>query len=245
MMPKPLIDRAYWSAVADEWIVWARLPDHDAFWAYRSALASFIGQGDGVALDIGCGEGRVSRELKALGYHVTACDAVPAMVAAAAEVCSADDYAVADAAALPFDSGQFDLTVAYNVLMDVDDISAVLREIRRVLRPNGRLVVSLLHPFRNRGRFADATPDAPFVLDGAYYRRERFEGVEKCDGQRIGFAGWWSQPLEAYADSLTSAGLAITALREPQPEPRVGEDRLLQWSRVPLFLWLEARPLVW
>ncbi|MEP9380134.1 class I SAM-dependent methyltransferase [Aquabacter sp. CN5-332] len=244
-MSKGSVDRDYWSAVADEWIAWARLPDHDAFWSYRSALSGFIGKGNGAALDVGCGEGRVSRELKTLGYHVTACDAVDAMVAAAAAAESADDYAVADAAALPLDSDRFDLVVAYNMLMDVENVPAVLREIRRVLRPGGRLVLSLVHPFRNRGRFVNTAPDAPFVLDGTYYGRERFEGEEKLDGVRVRFTGWWSQPLETYVDALAGAGLAITALREPLPEQRDGRNALQQWMRVPLFLWVEARPLAW
>jgi hypothetical protein len=37
-------------------------PNHDAFWAYRASLAAFICRGNGQALDVGCGEGRVSRE---------------------------------------------------------------------------------------------------------------------------------------------------------------------------------------
>ena len=44
--------------------------------ANRDAFADFVGAGSGDALDIGCGEGRISRELKALGYKVTAADAV-------------------------------------------------------------------------------------------------------------------------------------------------------------------------
>jgi hypothetical protein len=51
-------------------------PNHDAFWAYRASLAAFICRGNGQALDVGCGEGRVSRELTACGFQVTAVDPV-------------------------------------------------------------------------------------------------------------------------------------------------------------------------
>ena len=64
-------DCEHWSRVSREWIEWARAPDHDAFWAYRESLIAFVGRGEGEALDVGCGEGRVSRELKSCGYRVT------------------------------------------------------------------------------------------------------------------------------------------------------------------------------
>lgn len=62
-------DKGHWTRVADQWIAWARLPAHDAFWVYREGLTRFIGEGSGRALEVGCGEGRVARELKALGYR--------------------------------------------------------------------------------------------------------------------------------------------------------------------------------
>ncbi|HEX2889075.1 class I SAM-dependent methyltransferase [Vineibacter terrae] len=236
-------DQAHWTRVADDWIAWARSPDHDAFWAYRTALADFIGGGDGEVLDVGCGEGRVSRLLGTLGYRVTAADAVTAMVAAAAANGSAHRYAVADIAALPFGDQRFDKVVAYNVLMDVADVPGGLREISRVMRPQAELVVSLVHPFRDRGSFAGPAPDAPFVMQGSYFGRERFEGREERDGLVMHFAGW-SQPLEAYAAALEGAGLAITAIREPIPAAGDGAARWQQWTRLPMFLWLKARPLV-
>jgi SAM-dependent methyltransferase len=236
-MPETPPDRAHWSAVAREWIAWARTPGHDVFWNYRKALAAFIGAGSGEVLDAGCGEGRVSRELKALGYRVTAADTAEEMIAAARELDSAHDYAVADARALPFAAERFDLAVAYNMLMDVEDVPATLKEIRRVLRAEGTLIVSIVHPFRDRGRFAGPEPDAPFILKGSYFGRVRFEGKEERDGLTMRFAGW-SQPLEAYAAALEQAGFAITTLREPLPENGDPQD-----SRVPLFLWLKARPL--
>ena len=106
------MDRAHWSRVAEQWIAWARARNHDAFWAYRKSLTSFIGAGGGEALDVGCGEGRVSRELRALGYRVTASDPVAEMVDAAAEANSAHAYVVADATALPFEDRRFDLVIA-------------------------------------------------------------------------------------------------------------------------------------
>lgn len=234
-------DEAHWTRVAQQWIAWARSPGHDAFWAYRQALLAFIGTGQGKALDIGCGEGRVSRELRKLGYHVTATDAVAPMVDAAREADSADAYAVAGAANLPFAAGSFDLVVAYNVLMDVEDVPAAVAEARRVLKPTGEFLISLVHPFRDRGRFAGPAPDAPFILQDSYYGRVRFEGEEEHDGLRMHFAGW-SQPLENYVAALSQAGLAITALREPIPD-LANADRLKQWTRLPLFLWLKAKIL--
>jgi 2-polyprenyl-3-methyl-5-hydroxy-6-metoxy-1,4-benzoquinol methylase len=235
-------DREHWSRVAREWTVWARSPNHDAFWAYRRSLVSFVGGGAGEALDVGCGEGRVSRELKALGYHVTAADAVVELIEAAAQADSAHGYAVCDAAALPFADNRFALVVAYNMLMDVEDVPAAVKELGRVMAPSGELMVSLVHPFRDRGRFAGEEADAPFVLRGSYFGRERFEAVEERDGLRMQFAGW-SQPLEAYAAALAGAGLAITAIREPCPDPGPGQARHRHSMRVPLFLWLKARRL--
>jgi SAM-dependent methyltransferase len=234
-------DRAHWAQFAEEWIAWARSPGHDAFWMYRRALARFVGSGTGNALEVGCGEGRISRELKKLGYRVTATDAVSTLVEASRQANSADEYAVADGKNLPFSDRQFDLVMAYNVLMDVEDVSATLREIRRVMKPEGVLLISLVHPFGDRGRFAGHEPEAPFVLTGSYYGRVRFEMEEFVGGLRMHFAGW-SQPLEDYMAALEAAGFAITSLREPVPD-ETSEDRLKQWARVPLFLWLKARIL--
>jgi SAM-dependent methyltransferase len=236
------MDHERWSRVAAEWIAWARTPNHDAFWAYRSSLLSFIGRNEGEALDVGCGEGRVSQVLKACGYRVTATDPVAAFITAAEQAGSADDYKVATVANLPFADNTFDLAIAYNVLMDVDDVPAALREIRRVLRSSGTLIVSIVHPFTDRGRFAESGPDAPFVLHGSYFGRERFEGVEERNGLQMHFAGW-SQPLEYYMAALESAGLAVSALREPVPDASDAWTHMEQWSKVPLFLWLKARPL--
>jgi SAM-dependent methyltransferase len=183
-------DHKHWSRVAADWVAWARAPNHDAFWGYRAELASFIGRGQGAALDIGCGEGRLARELQALGYHVIAADAVEALVAAAADVESARLYAVGSATELPFRSGTFDLVVAYNVLMDVVDVPAAVKDMRRVLRATGELVISIVHPFIDRGRISGTGRNARFVLSGSYYGRQRFQSVDKRDGLRMQFAGW-------------------------------------------------------
>lgn len=235
-------DCAHWSRIAAEWIAWARSPNHDAFWAYRSALLAFIGAGEGEALEVGCGEGRISRLLKDCGYRVTATDPVEELLQAAEEAGSADEYRLADASALPFTEGAFDLAVAYNVLMDVENVPMVLREIRRVLRSTGTLFVSIVHPFTDRGHFTGPEADAPFVIEDHYFGRKHFEALEERDGLQMHFAGW-SQPLENYMLALEGAGFAVSALREPTPEITSTGAHTKQWSRIPLFLWLKARPV--
>jgi 2-polyprenyl-3-methyl-5-hydroxy-6-metoxy-1,4-benzoquinol methylase len=147
-MRKEEKDFEHWCRFAREWIAWARTPNHDAFWAYRDSFVAFLGRGEGEALEVGCGEGRVSRELKGCGYRVTAVDAVRELADAAAQADSAHEYAVASATALPFGTGSFDLVVAYNMLMDVEDLPGSVKEMRRVLRPDGQLLLSIVHRSR-------------------------------------------------------------------------------------------------
>ena len=239
-MPTP--DRVHWSRAAHDWIEWARRPGHDAFWFYRSGLAALIGPGRGEALDVGCGEGRVARLLRELGYRVTAVDAVREMLAAARGAGSADAYAVAAAAALPFPDASFDLIVAYNVLMDLDDLAGALAEARRVIRADGRLVISIVHPLQDRGAFQSPGPDAVFALTADWFATTRFESRDARDGLAMDFAGW-SRPLEAYVGALRGAGFALTDLREPPPDPGPLPGHLERARRVPMFQWLVADAL--
>jgi hypothetical protein len=66
-------DQGHWYRVADEWLARARTPNHHGFWAHRYTLVAFIGfigRDRGEALDVGRGEGRVSRVLRDCGYSV-------------------------------------------------------------------------------------------------------------------------------------------------------------------------------
>ena len=234
---------SHWEQVASEWTDWARAPRHDAYWYYRDGFREFVPGPGAATLEIGCGEGRISRDLTALGHHVTAVDISPSLVAAAEAAGSAQRCMVADAAALPFEDREFDRVVAYNMLMDVPDMATVVAEAARVLSDDGILTISIVHPFIDRGSFAGAEPDAPFVVPGTYFGRSHFTGTESRAGRNMHFAGW-SHPLEDYVAALQAAGLAITALREPRPSRLDGGDpSRLQWERMPLFLWINAAPL--
>jgi SAM-dependent methyltransferase len=195
----------------------------------------------GWTLEVGCGEGRVARDLARLGHTVVGLDASPTLIASAAAADPAGRYLVADAAALPFADAGFDLVVAYNSLMDVDDMPAAVAEASRVLVPGGRFAVCVTHPTADAGKFQSKDPDAPFVIPGAYLGRHRFEDHFERDGLEITFAGW-RYALEEYARALEDAGLLIERLREPAAPAtaltaRPGYER---WQRLPNFLHLRA-----
>ena len=241
MQPTTREDLAHWSKTAEDWIAWARQPGHDPYWAYETRLEAFVGHGIGAALEIGCGEGRVSRLLGKCGYTVTATDPVDTFVTAARTAGSANRYAVCPADSLPFADNSFDLAAAYNVLMDVEDVPASLKEVGRVLRPGGTLIVSIVHPFADIGQFSGEGTDAPFAISRPYFGRNHFCETVERDGLTMSFFGW-SQPLEAYFSALEATGFAVTSLKEPTPDP-ARAPRLPNWHRLPLFLWMKCRRL--
>jgi ubiquinone/menaquinone biosynthesis C-methylase UbiE len=98
-------------------------------------------------IDLGCGEGRGSRELRALGHRVVGADYSPTLTRAARASCPAIPVLRADAAALPFAGQSADLVVACMALLDFDDLGGAVAEIGRVLRPGGQLCLAIVHPF--------------------------------------------------------------------------------------------------
>jgi SAM-dependent methyltransferase len=233
-----------WEREAENWIRWARAPDHDVYWYYRDAFFDDIVPAAGRrTLELGCGEGRVARDLTGRGHRVTGVDASPTMVRAAAAADPSGRYLVGDAAACPFPPEAFDVVVAYNSLMDVRDMPGTLREAGRMLEPGGALCISVTHPLTDAGRFDTAEPGAPFVIRDSYLGRRRFEGTFERDGYRITFRGW-CYPLQDYADALERAGFVIERIREPAASDASmarfgpGEQR---WRRIPLFLHILAR----
>lgn len=104
-----------------------------------------VSEGDDV-LDIGCGTGVFTREaLKAVGStgSVTGADMSESMLTVAREISPTAQFERCNVMNLPFKDASFDAAVASFVLMFVPDQAAGLREMARVLRPNGRLVVSI------------------------------------------------------------------------------------------------------
>ena len=214
-----------WDEQAQNWIAWVRKPGFDSYWRYRDAFFDLVPAAGRATLDLGCGEGRVSRDLAERGHRVTGVDASPTMVEAARQAHAGGRYLVADSADLPLPDGSFDLVVAYNVLMDVDDLPGTVGEVGRVLAPGGRLCLAITHPITNTG----SRRDGLFVLDRPYFGAHRFQDEVERDGMRMRFSGW-SHPLGAYAKALEDAGLLIEAIREPQ----VGDDP------VPWHMWIRA-----
>ena len=103
------------------------------------------------ALDVACGPGTVARVLaKQLGPEglVAACDSSPAMIARAESKPPVEGgapiaYTLSPAVPLPYPDQSFDLVTCQQGLQFFPDAKAALGEMRRVLRPRGRLGLSV------------------------------------------------------------------------------------------------------
>jgi ubiquinone/menaquinone biosynthesis C-methylase UbiE len=155
-----------WEREAANWIAWARRPGHDSYWYYGGSFRELLPGPGRRTLDLGCGEGRVARDLAALGHVVTGIDASPAMVSAAREAHPDGEYFVGDATSLPFADASFDLVVAYNSLMDFDDVRAAVGETARVLERGGRFCIGIVHPSPPPGASSTTRPTAPSSSTG-------------------------------------------------------------------------------
>jgi demethylmenaquinone methyltransferase / 2-methoxy-6-polyprenyl-1,4-benzoquinol methylase len=119
----------------------------------RATVDSVVRPGDRV-LDACCGTGDLAGAARDRGADVVGLDFSEAMLERARRKRADVEWIRGDVLALPFEDGAFDaVTIGFGI-RNVEDIEAGLRELRRVLRPGGRL--GILEITRPRG------PLAPF-----------------------------------------------------------------------------------
>lgn len=182
----------------------------------RPAMLSLAGEVSGRRiLDAGCGAGPLSAALRERGAQVSGIDASAPMVALAGRrLGEGADLRVGDLAdPLPFADGAFDDVVASLVLHYLKDWGPTLAEMRRVLRPGGRLIASVHHPFADYA-MQDPRPD---YFATTSYRDEFFFGG------RPAAMRFWRRPLHAMTDAFTGAGFRLCVISEPQPDPAARE----------------------
>jgi SAM-dependent methyltransferase len=131
--------------------LWAGAPDDPEPWAWerrRALLLAEARRGERV-LDLGCGAGRFVAALRDHGADPVGVElAAAALERARRNVPGADLRCLAGDGSLPLEHGSVDLVWCSEVLEHVADTEHLLLEVRRVLRPRGRLLATV--PFHGR-----------------------------------------------------------------------------------------------
>ena len=225
------------------------------------ALLKVIGECRGKeVLDLGCGNGYLSRRLAKRGARVTGVDASLQMIRNAKAHDSNDSlkvrYIHSDAGRLErIPDARFDLVFANMSLMDMADAEGAIGEAARVLKRGGRFVASISHPcfdlMSNSSWVAEKAINKPAVVSRKVrgYRRLFSENVPwyVANGQKMHTKSF-HRPLNWYAKALHTHGMAITALEEPEPmkefiekeQEKQGDLDGAGLQEVPLHLVIEA-----
>lgn len=235
-----------WNDIADDWVAHADANDYRNHYLMPRMLAMLGEVAGKVVLDLGCGEGGYARELRRRGAHVTAVDGSARLIEVARERARADGVDVrfvhANASALDdVESGRFDLVVAAMSLMDVEDYEGAVREVDRVLRSGGELLMSLTHPCFSAPvsswvRGADGALDV-FAVD-QYFNRVAWP--EKITTAFRAPVIRRHRPLEDYMAAPLRCGLRLRDFLEPSvTDEELGlSGRFRKLSRIPYFLFV-------
>ena len=187
---------------------WADAPADPEPWEWERRRALLLGEvrpGERV-LDLGCGAGRFVAALREAGSDVVGVElAEAALERARVNAPGADLRRVADDGSLPLEHASVDLVWCSEVLEHVADTAHLLLEVRRVLKPGGRLLVTV--PYHGR-------------LQAAVIALTRFEAHFDPLGQHLRF-----YTRRSLAATLEHAGFEDVRVRK-----RIG---LMAWARRP------------
>jgi SAM-dependent methyltransferase len=232
-MPDAVGPHPQYDVFADEFLEHAGDNLYNAHYD-RPACLALLGAVTGrTVLDAACGPGLYAGELAARGADVIGFDQSPRMVELSRQRAPSGRFRTHDLAD-PLDwlpDQSVDLVLFALALEYLDDRTRALRELRRVLRPGGALVLSRMHPtgdwLRHGGSYFDDR-----VIDEVWSR-----------GWRVRY---WLSPLERTCEELHAAGFLIERLVEPRPtEDAAGidPDDYARLTREPTgFLAIRAIP---
>jgi ubiquinone/menaquinone biosynthesis C-methylase UbiE len=193
---------------------WA-LGDYDRFakdmiWNFGPTLVAACGIVAGQrVLDVACGTGNVALRAAAAGADVVACDLEPAQLEVGRREAPEIDWVQADAAALPFGDGEFDVVTSSAGVLFVPDHQAAADELARVCRPGGTIGLITFTPegmagefFELFGRYLPPVDQAPSLWgvedhvqklfgDGLTLQMRRGTYVERAPGGPEGFVDYY------------------------------------------------------
>ena len=196
-------------------------------------------------LDVGCGEGQVSRLAASLGAGAVGIDPTWAQLVVARDRGGGASYVLGEGGGLPFRSGAFDAAVACLVFEHIADTDSAISEVARVLAPGGRFIFFLNHPLLQ-------TPGSGWIDDRILmeqywrigpYLIEDTTMEEVAKGVILPFV---HRPLSRYVNALAANGLFVTRMEEPVPPPGFLREALEYHdaASIPRLLMLRAERLV-
>lgn len=146
------------------------------------AMLAELTQGHGVVCDIGCGPGQIARYLHEQGAEAMGVDLSPKMVEQARLLNTEQRFEQADMRTLPFKDGELaGITAFYSVIhIPRADITSVLQEFRRVLQPDGWLLVTF--HIGDEVRHFDEFFDQPVSLDFIFFQMTEMRGYLEAAG---------------------------------------------------------------
>jgi len=220
-----------WVSSADAWI--ASIGE-DGDWTRRTfldaAMLERVERFEGRFLDIGCGEGRFVRMLQERGLQGIGIDPVAKFIEEAQQRDPKGDYRIGVGEELAFDGDSFDLTVSYLSLIDIEDFRAAIKEMTRVTKPGGTLLIANLLGHFTAGKWERGLMGAGrrFEMDNYSEERasrEQWQGIDILN---------WHRPLSAYFEAFLGNGLILKHFSEPTP-PFSNDPKNDRYIRVPGF----------
>lgn len=223
-------NRAWWDAEADAYYAehGEDLGDAELVWGPEGWTEAELGLlGDVRAMDlleVGAGAAQGARWCAGQGARVVATDLSARMLAIGRGIDAgrADQpgptaYLQCDGSRLPFADSSFDVVLtAHGVLAFIPDAAAAIAEWARVLRPGGRCIFSLPHPFR--WVFPDAPGPTGLVARHSYFDAAAY--VEETEAGSVTYAEH-HRTLGDLVRGVSGAGLVLRDLVEPPwPERR-------------------------
>jgi len=212
--------RDLWEVYADWWIEGFTSGADTEYEDQIIPLAAHELSGAARVLDIGCGDGQISRVLAANGASVVGVDPTWNQISVAATRAGGPVFARATASELPFTDASFDAVLACLVFEHIDAVDEAIAEIARVVKPGGRFSFFLNHPLLQTpgsGWIDDHMVDPPeqYWRVGPYLvETDAVEEVEQ--GVFIRFV---HRPLSRYVNTMIEHGFQLERMLEPAPPP--------------------------
>ncbi len=204
-------------------------------------------------LDLGCGNGYLSRRFARQGAKVIAIDANAPLIelirTREAQESSGITYYVADAAHLEMlADGTFDLVICNMALMDIENAEGAIQEVSRVLKPRGRFVASISHPCFDKVNTSGWDIEYIYPTTTIWRKMSHYREIAVDDLPWLRVAGnvvstlAYHRPLSWYFRTLRASGLLVAALEEPEPtEELLANSEQAPWiAEVPLHCVIEA-----